>query len=299
MRLGLGIDLPARGTPFPGYGPPGSAGGGGGGAGLDISTFTDRGISWEPVSGINSLTWKDDGTRLYFNESGEDRRGQSAVFASAYTPAGFAQVYETQFAETFNRVDKLDPTGVHFLYYGGLDKRIRHYTCLTAWDLSLISEQENNLLGVQTTFTLSKTVFSGGMMYGDSGNRLYYLVATNGILHEIDLSADPYNVLEVSDANILASVNLRTEVFALATGNFYGIDISTDGTKLLGYDSGSDYIYQGTLETPWDITTLVDDEIRLNIGPAASGFALSQDLKHIAMRVGTGVRVYSAPGWDA
>ena len=65
----------------------------------------------------------------------------------------------------------------------------------------------------------------------------------------------------------------------ISTADIYGTTISADGTKLIGYHSGVGYIYEYTMSTPFDVTTLTADGNTGSLGGASTSGAFNWFIK--------------------
>lgn len=65
----------------------------------------------------------------------------------------------------------------------------------------------------------------------------------------------------------------------ISTADIYGTTISADGTKLIGYHSGVGYIYEYTMSTPFDVTTLTADGSTGSLGGASTSGAFNWFIK--------------------
>ena len=65
----------------------------------------------------------------------------------------------------------------------------------------------------------------------------------------------------------------------ISTGDLYGATISADGTKLIGYVNANGYVYEYTMSTPFDVTTLTADGNTSSLGGASTSNAFNWFIK--------------------
>ena len=66
---------------------------------------------------------------------------------------------------------------------------------------------------------------------------------------------------------------------SISTADLYGATISADGTKLLGYVSANGYVYEYTMSTPFDVTTLTSNGNTNSLGGSAPSNAMNWFVK--------------------
>lgn len=140
---------------------------------------------------------------------------------------------------------------------------------------------ENKSFNIATESTFCREI-----SWSPDGANMIVLDSTNDNLHQYvtSVGGEPFQVAELSfwqSKSILAQ-----------SGVGYAMFIKPDGTKVYIADAGTDLIYQYSMTTPWDISTLVYDNKTLSIAPTTtvSGMDFSPD----------GMNVYiSCSGLDA
>ena len=86
-----------------------------------------------------------------------------------------------------------------------------------------------------------------------------------------------YNLSTAWDiSTISSSANAESSI---STGNLYGATISADGTKLIGYVNANGYVYEYTMSTPFDVTTLTADGNTNSLGGASTSNAFNWFIK--------------------
>ena len=66
---------------------------------------------------------------------------------------------------------------------------------------------------------------------------------------------------------------------SISTADLYGATISADGTKLIGYVNANGYVYEYTMSTPFDVTTLTSNGNTNSLGGAGTSNAFNWFVK--------------------
>ena len=125
----------------------------------------------------------------------------------------------------------------------------------------------NATLGATSTYTApSQNVLA----FSTDGSKL--IAFDNGYL-----KLKSYNLSTAWDiSTISSSANAESSI---STGDFYGATISADGTKLIGYVNANGYVYEYTMSTPFDVTTLTADGNTNSLGGASTSNAFNWFIK--------------------
>jgi len=124
------------------------------------------------------------------------------------------------------------------LYIVDWSSNIRSYTLSVAYDVSTSSYDSKISTGINATY---------GVAFNSDGTKLFAMNATR-VLHEYPLSI-PWDI--ESDGASAGSYDLTSLHNAIMT-----FDISSDGRQIFAVSNSTDTIYQLTMTTPWDITTV-------------------------------------------
>ena len=98
------------------------------------------------------------------------------------------------------------------------------------------------------------------------------------------LSLDP-GYLKLKSYNLSTAWDITTinssagAQSSISTGDLYGATISADGTKLIGYVNANGYVYEYTMSTPFDVTTLTADGNTNSLGGAGTSNAYNWFIK--------------------
>ncbi|MDA9993368.1 hypothetical protein N9E09_01735, partial [bacterium] len=94
-----------------------------------------------------------------------------------------------------------------------------------------------------------------------NGAHLYLASTSSGIIYQFDL-ATPYDITTISNPN--KSINLVSE-----ENKTLSMEMNSTGTKMWTTGGTTDEVHQYTLSTPYDITTVVYDDVQFNLNTAA------------------------------
>jgi hypothetical protein len=137
----------------------------------------------------------------------------------------------------------ISPDGLFAARIG--DKRLRSTSITTAYDISA-----GNNLGYDYSVMGSTYVYS--CKFGNSGNNLF--VGASGDIFKFNLSS-PYEWSGSSIGGTQQTYDV-TDSGTLGSGQNFGLDFNSDGTKLFtNLSSGSNIIYEHELTTGWDLST--------------------------------------------
>lgn len=143
--------------------------------------------------------------------------------------------------------------GMHFfefnndgtkLYCGNAtNDKIMQFSLSTAYDISTYSYDSKFI------DTTSPDTAVSSMFFNPTGYKMWLIGRTNDRIYEWDLST-PYDISTAVYNSVSVSYTSG------GASDAYGLFISPDGLNVYLADNGSNYIYQYSLSTPWDITSL-------------------------------------------
>lgn len=138
----------------------------------------------------------------------------------------------------------VDPSGKNLFVCGLITNTIFRYNLPNAWSLS----------GASTTpissFALGYTPYS--IFFNSDGTRLYVMNISSKLLYQYPLIGSPYDITQVGTP-ITRPLTIEPRM--------YYFRFKPDGTKLYILGDINQYIYQYSLSTPWDISTMTFDAI--------------------------------------
>ena len=146
---------------------------------------------------------------------------------------------------------KFNSDGTKMYIVGSANDNVYQYSLSTAWDLSTASYDSINFyVGSQENVPKSLTFNADGTsMYvnGDSSDDIFqYTLSTAWDLSTASYASKSFN-------------------FSTVDGAFYGFSFNNDGTKGYLVGSNSDTVYQYSMSTAYDVSTLSSDSVTLNV----------------------------------
>jgi hypothetical protein len=235
----------------------------------DISTAvfsTSRSISAQWSSVWYALTFSNDGTKCYaFAANGNiyqyNLSTAWAINTATYSNNLYAINGQYLLRDLFINADG---TSIYTISTRG---QLNKFNLSTAYNISTAAPSNFVYYSYDATFFQT-----GGTYMSSDGVNLYKSYTTagntgfatgNGAIFRFILST-PYDVLSATYHSVGYVNQVGTSIFS----------ITADGTKLYAADQNGTIIYQFTLTTAWDITTITYDNIQTTIttgNPAANG----------------------------
>lgn len=206
-------------------------------------------------------------TGMYFSSDGTKAYviGQSTDTIYQYTLTTAWDITTASYASKSFSIasQETSPTGLFFkpdgtkvYIVGNVTTRIYQYSLSTAWDISTASYENKNFL------VSAYDNNPQGIFIGSDGTKLYLVGQGNStpgnVVYQFTLSTD----WDISTA----FSDLKTASIASQDNSPWGITFKSDGTKVYVAGDTSDYIYQYSLSTAWDVSTLSYDNKRLFLG---------------------------------
>jgi sugar lactone lactonase YvrE len=227
----------------------------------DLSAASYDSISLD-VSSENSdprsIRFNNDGTKLYMVGSGATGAASDSVFqyslstafdlsTASYDSVSFSVASQdgTPLAIEFNN----DGTK---MYIVGYDNRvIFQYSLSTAFDLSTASY-------ASISFNpSSQDTIPAEVLFNSNGTKMYILGAANDTIYQYSLST-AYNVSTASYDSVSFSVTSQDN-------SPQGMVFNNDGTKLFYSGITNDTIYQYSLSTAFDLSTISYDSVSFSV----------------------------------
>ena len=191
-----------------------------------------------------SLVFKDDGTKCYVLNNGNDviyqfSLGTAWDVSGTFTYDSVSLTTSTQEATPIGIF--IGNNGADLYVSGTTGDNIVRYTMSTAWDLST------------ATFTSESTGTGdnnpAGLFFRDNGAVVYVTVINADTIRTYNLTGAAWDT---------GSTNLSFDdaVGPFFGGDLYDVFIGDSGTKLYWLDDGRDCIYQAPLGTAWDVSSV-------------------------------------------
>ena len=233
-------------------------------------------VSAEEVN-VSSIQFNTDGTKMFIvGYSGDEVNEYNLSTAYDITTASAITTFFLGSQEGVPRSFVFNPTGTTMFVVGSSNDTIYQYTLTTGYDLSTAS-YANKSFSVGSQLTIPE-----GIALNNDGTKVY--VAGNSYIYEYDLST----AYDISTASY-NSVNFNTNGSTLTPADLH---FNSTGTKLF-VASDSNFVYQHTLSTAYDLSTASYDSISFNAGSQVA------DLKGFCFN-GDGTKMYLAdPNTDA
>jgi len=218
------------------------------GASYDSVSYSVSGQATFPTG----LFFKPDGTKFYSADNGSSSVYQYTMSTSwDLTTASYDSVsFSIAAQDTSIRGTVFKPDGTKMYIVGTTDSRVYQYSLATAWDISTLA-----YLSASASITV---VVSGvtAVFFKPDGTTMYAL-STAGKIGEYALSV-AWDVSSATDSDIIADVSAQS---SYGTQN---LSFSSDGTRMYVINNTSSTLFQYTLSTAWDLTTVVYDDAFLN-----------------------------------
>ncbi len=143
------------------------------------------------------------------------------------------------------------PDGTKMYIVGYQNDRVHQHTLSTPWDLSAASYNS-------ISFSVaSQDGKPHGIFFKPDGTKMYILGDQYNSIYQYTLST-PWDLTTLSYDSVSFSIGSRD-------GDPYGLFFKSDGTKMYMVGVASDFVYQHTLSTPWDLSTASYDSISFSV----------------------------------
>ena len=200
------------------------------------------------------VNFKSDGTKMYVIGSVSDTVFQYSlstawdVSTASYDSVSFSVTAQdgAPMCITFK------PDGTKFYIAGNNTSSVYQYTLSTAWDMSTASYDS-------ISFSVStQGIYSREVIFNDDGTLMYVYSSNNETIFQYTLST----AWDISTASYASK--------SYAFGNTpesdpEGMAFNDTGTKFYMVGTGGDTVYQYTLSTAWDISTLSYDSVSFSV----------------------------------
>ena len=189
-----------------------------------------------------SLVFKDDGTKCYVLNSGNDVIYQFSL-GTAWDVSGTFTYDNVSLTTTTQEANPngifIGNSGADLYVHGTTGDNIVRYTMSTAWDLST------------ATFTSESTgtgdASPTGLFFRDNGT----------VVYAAGTAANTIRTYALGTAwNTASTLTFEDAVGPFFGGDLWDVFIGDSGTKLYWIDDARDCIFQATLGTAWDVSSV-------------------------------------------
>lgn len=141
---------------------------------------------------------------------------------------------------------------------------VYQYTLSTAWDLGTVT-----LNNPTAGYTISTDSTPTGIVFGDSGNKMYVVGNTSDTIRQFNLSVayDINSTITLQSSSIITSID----------GDVTGIDFSSDGKIVYLCGNNSNKILAFRLNTAWDISSFKRQRISLSTATSYQGLVVNNN----------------------
>ena len=219
------------------------------GAEYDSVSFSVAGQDASP----RAVAFKSDGTKMYYAGTNNDTIYQYSlstawdVSTASYDSVNFSVASQGQ---PTGLVFKSD--GTKFYLSENNTSSVYQYSLSTAWDMSTASYDS-------VSFSVaSQGLYPHDLVFNSDGSAMYVYTSSDETVYQYTLST----------AWDLSTSSYASKSYAFANAEDAspeGIDISTDGTKFYMVGRTTDSVYQYTLSTADDISTVSYDSVSFSI----------------------------------
>jgi len=215
----------------------------------------------------SGVAFKPDGTKMYVTSAAGTGTGDvfqySLSTAWDVSTATYDSVSYSNGSVTNGYGLQFNDDGTKMFLQAYEDDRIYEHTLSTAWDLSTASYNNNNL------YYGSQTAVSYDFVIGSNGTKLY-VNNNNNYMYQ-------YTMTTAYDLSTASYDSVSFDATTWTSGDGWHTQFNADGTRMIGVSE--DDIYQFSLSTAWDISTLSFDNVSNVGGLTANVFTGSFVLK--------------------
>ena len=208
--------------------------------------YTGRVLSLAADNTPTDIFFKPDGTTAFTVGSGTDRvREYTLVVPWSFEQAAFFIAQDTQPQAFFFKPDgtKMYVVTINF-------DTVYQYALNTPWDLKTAT-YENKSFSVAAADGIPT-----GLFFKPDGTKMYVVGQLNDRVSEFNLST----AWDISTSSFLQETSIQSQ-----DGSPSDIYFRSDGAKMYMCGQQGDSVYQYSLSTPWNISTLTSDNISFSI----------------------------------
>ncbi|MDX1532731.1 MAG: hypothetical protein R3230_00835 [Nitrosopumilaceae archaeon] len=257
----------------------------------DISTASYDSVSYDISSQQQvDLFFRDDGIKMYSLSADDDNIRQHSLSTAWDISTASYNIVADLSSEGDNVLSIFfKPDGTKMYTVDSLVDAddIYQYSLSTPWDISTAS-YDSVSFNVGSQESVAHAIF-----FKDDGTKMYITGTISDDVHQYSLST----AWDVSTASYDSSFSLSTQD-TIPTGLFF----KSDGTKMYFVGAENDTVYQYSLSTAWDISTLSYDSVSFSYGfgdPSAVSFKDDGTKMYIVSNTDDTVYQYSlSTAWD-
>jgi sugar lactone lactonase YvrE len=220
-----------------------------------------------------AVEFKTDGTKMYVLGSGADTVFQYALSTAwdVSTASYESKSFSVATQQTVPDGIRFKPDGTKFYIIGDTPDSVHQYSMSTAWDISTASYDS-------VTFSVSSQLSqTTGLFFKSDGLSFYAVGAVNDTVYQYTLST----------AWDLSTASYSSKSFSVASQATLPTDVNfnDDGTKMFVQCLNTDFVYQYSLSTAWDVSTASYDSVSFS--------TVSQEINPYACTFGdSGTKMY-------
>lgn len=251
---------------------------------VSVSVLTETAAS-------SDLFFKPDGTKVYITDNGPDEINEyNLTTAWDLSTLSYVQNFSCASQDSSIAGTFFKPDGTKMYVVGIVNDRVNEYNLSTAWDISTASFSQN--FNLNTEEPAPRAIY-----FKPDGTKMFITGQTGDEINEYSLST----AWDVSTAS-------ASQVFDVSSQETspQGLFMSPNGDKLYIVGYNSDAVFQYSLTTAWDISTMSYDSISFSVSsqetlPTGIAFKPDGSKMYITGIITDAIYQYStvAPAWSA
>lgn len=264
------------------------------GAAYDSKSFSFASQDAAP----KNVAFKSDGTKMYLQgQSTDDVFQYSLSTAWDISTASYDSVNLDLSSQSTGMSGLIfKPDGTKLYICDNVNDSVYQYSLTTAWDLSTASYDS-------VSFSVaSQASIPSGVRFNSDGTSMF--ICDNG--------TDSIYQYTLSTAYDISTASYASKSFSFASQDTVpnGIDFNQSGTRLIMFGNANKYVFQYSLSTPFDVSTLSYDSVYYDLTAQLTStayglsFSYSGDKMYITSNVSDTIFQYSTGSaititWDA
>ena len=210
---------------------------------VSVSVLTETAAS-------SDLFFKPDGTKVYITDNGPDEINEyNLTTAWDLSTLSYVQNFSCASQDSSIAGTFFKPDGTKMYVVGIVNDRVNEYNLSTAWDISTASFNQN--FSVNSEEPAPRAIY-----FKPDGTKMFITGQTGDEINEYSLST-AWDVSTASASQVASVSSQETSP--------QGLFMSPNGDKLYIVGYGSDAVFQYSLTTAWDISTMSYDSISFSV----------------------------------